>query len=79
MAYLVKYIPKTEKDFNMIALAFGISLKDARKADYKIEKITRKDITEKKKANAEVFKRLSVINDINKILIDKKIIDPKDI
>ena len=79
MAYLVKHIPKTEKDFNMIALAFGISIENAKQADYKIEKITKKDIAEKKKANAEVFKRLSVINDINKILIDKKIIDPKDI
>ena len=79
MAYLVKHIPKTEKDFNMISLAFGISLKDARKADYKIEKITKEDIAEKKKANAEVFKRLLIVKDINKILIDNKIIDEKDI
>ncbi len=79
MAYLVKYIPKTEEDFKMVSLAFGISLEDAKKANYKIDEITKKDIKEKKKANTEVFKRLSVINDINKMLIDNKVIDKKDI
>lgn len=68
MAYLVKYIPKTEKDFNMISLVFGISLEDAKKANYKIDKITSKDITEKEKANKLVYGELSKLKKIDKML-----------
>jgi len=79
MAYKVEYIPKTKKDFEMISMAFGISIEKAIESEYEIDKITKKDILEKKKANKEVFKKLKVLNEIDNILIEKNIIDTKNI